>query len=210
MTFSLTVCRGSEYPYTARKRRSVRYRHRTLHGRGSPERRLFDDAKFKLIKRERLDATILTARFPEADLILLEGFKHSPWPKLELVRAGNSNAPVCEPDTLLALVTDPPINLAGVPRLPFEDAARSAERIVAYVKLFFGHLMHAGYPASRALTRIPADRVSMPRAARNRGLPKRHTPCAVVPILPAPRSAAEAFLPPAAAFSNPPAAIRPQ
>ena len=33
--------------------------------------------------------------FPEADVILLEGFKDSPYPKIEVVRAGNSTAPVC-------------------------------------------------------------------------------------------------------------------
>jgi molybdopterin-guanine dinucleotide biosynthesis protein B len=94
---------------------------------------IFDGAKFKLIKRERVDETALIAQFPEADLILLEGFKHSSWPKLELVRAGNSAAPACEPATLLALVTDLSIGLPGVPGLPLGDAAGAAKTIIDYV-----------------------------------------------------------------------------
>lgn len=97
---------------------------------------IFDGEKCKLVKREQVDEGVLIAQFPEADLILLEGFKHSSWPKLEVVRKGNSDAPVCDPATLLGLVTDLPIDLPGVPRLPFGDAARAAETIVAYAGSF--------------------------------------------------------------------------
>ena len=51
---------------------------------------------------------------------MLEGFKHSPWPKLEVVRAGISAGPVCEGDSLLGVVTDLPLSLS-VPVLPLED-----------------------------------------------------------------------------------------
>ncbi|MCD8364508.1 MAG: molybdopterin-guanine dinucleotide biosynthesis protein B [Clostridiales bacterium] len=44
--------------------------------------------------------------FPEADLILLEGFKWTDYPKIEIVREGNSSAPVCDPDTLIGIATD--------------------------------------------------------------------------------------------------------
>ena len=97
---------------------------------------IFDGEKCKVVKREAADETILAAQFPGTDLILLEGFKHSPWPKLELVRAGNSSRPVCNPATLLALVTDLPIGLPGVPRLPLGDAAGAAGLLLDYVNLF--------------------------------------------------------------------------
>ena len=48
----------------------------------------------------------LVGAFPEADLILLEGFKYSEYPKIEVVRKGNSSESVCDPKNLLGIVTD--------------------------------------------------------------------------------------------------------
>ena len=91
---------------------------------------VFDGEKFQLVKRAPISETELVGCFPEADVILLDGFKNSPWPKIEVVRAGNSDGPVCPPDGLLALVTDLPLDLPGVPTLGLEDAAGLA-RVVA-------------------------------------------------------------------------------
>ena len=68
--------------------------------------------------------------FPEADVILLEGFKDSPYPKIEVVRAGNSDAPVCDPSTLLAVATDLPLALNGIPMLGLEDVETMADLIL--------------------------------------------------------------------------------
>ena len=56
------------------------------------------------------------------------------WPKLEVVRAGNSAAPVANPSTLLALVTDLPLEVPGVPTLPLGDAEGAAALLIRYVK----------------------------------------------------------------------------
>ena len=72
--------------------------------------------------------------FPQADLILLEGGKHSPWPKLELVRAGNSIQSVCDPATLLALVTDTDLCLQGIPTLSLNDPAGVADFLMKYLE----------------------------------------------------------------------------
>ena len=95
---------------------------------------IFDGEKYKVVRRAVVDEAALIAQFPEADLILLEGFKHSAWPKLEVVRAGNSAAPVSNPATLLALVTDLPLSLPGVPVLPLGDAEGAAALLIRYVK----------------------------------------------------------------------------
>ena len=44
--------------------------------------------------------------FPEADLILLEGFKYSDYPKIEIIRKGNSMMSVCNPERLMAIATN--------------------------------------------------------------------------------------------------------
>ena len=94
---------------------------------------IFDGEKFKVIRWEAVDENALIAMFPDADLILLEGFKASRWPKLELIREGNSAHPVCDPNTLLALVTDLPLELPDVPRVRFGDAAGAAEVILRFM-----------------------------------------------------------------------------
>ena len=68
--------------------------------------------------------------FPEADVILLEGFKDGPYPKIEVVRAGNSTAPVCDPRTLLAVATDLPLSLDGIPVLGLDDVEVIADLIL--------------------------------------------------------------------------------
>ena len=59
---------------------------------------------------------------------------HSPLvEKVELVRKGNSDAPVCDSGTLLALVTDLDLTLPGVPSVPFDGAA-AAQVVLDYLK----------------------------------------------------------------------------
>ena len=48
----------------------------------------------------------LVGAFPEVDVILLEGFKYSEYPKIEVIRKGNSSESVCDPKYLLGIVTD--------------------------------------------------------------------------------------------------------
>lgn len=82
---------------------------------------IFDGEKFQAVKRETVDETTLIALYPEADLILLEGFKWTAYPKIELVRSGVSDKAVCDPQTLLALVTDTETRVPGVPTYAFDD-----------------------------------------------------------------------------------------
>lgn len=75
----------------------------------------------------------LSARFPDADLILAEGLKHSALPKIEVVRAARSSAPVGERGTLLAVCTDLPLDLCGVPTLALGDYEGAAAILLNYV-----------------------------------------------------------------------------
>ena len=95
---------------------------------------IFDGEKFKIVKKQPVTADFLIMQFPEADLILLEGFKHTGWPKLEVVRKGNSESPVSNPATLLALVTDLPLDVPGVPVLPLDQPHEAACFLLRLVK----------------------------------------------------------------------------
>ena len=48
----------------------------------------------------------LISYFDDCDVILLEGFKFSDYPKIEIIRKGNSSESVCKKETLLAVVSD--------------------------------------------------------------------------------------------------------
>ena len=68
---------------------------------------VFSSGKHMIIKYASVPSVVeLIGAFPEADLILLEGFKYSEYPKIEVVRKGNSSESVCDPKYLLGIVTD--------------------------------------------------------------------------------------------------------
>ena len=68
---------------------------------------IFSNNKFMIIKEEKnIDETYFIELFPEADIIFLEGFKFSDYPKLEIVRKGNSNKPISSKKNLLAILSD--------------------------------------------------------------------------------------------------------
>ena len=95
---------------------------------------IFDGEKFKVVKRQPVTEDFLIAQFPEADLVLLEGFKYTPWPKLEIVRGNISRAPVCDPATLLTLVTDLDLSLPGIPTLPLGEPQAAADLLLDYIQ----------------------------------------------------------------------------
>ena len=62
---------------------------------------------FRLVKQQpQISESELVEFFPEADLILLEGFKYSDYPKIEIIRKGNSMMSVCNPERLMAIATN--------------------------------------------------------------------------------------------------------
>ncbi|OPZ60297.1 MAG: Molybdopterin-guanine dinucleotide biosynthesis adapter protein [Deltaproteobacteria bacterium ADurb.Bin510] len=67
---------------------------------------VYDHEKYTLSRRASVDEKHFMNMLPETDLILLEGFKASSYPKLEIVRRGVSQEPVCEPASCLAYVSD--------------------------------------------------------------------------------------------------------
>lgn len=68
---------------------------------------VFSKGKYMLVKQQpQITEKELLEFFPEADLILLEGFKYSNYPKMEIVRKGNSAESVCNPKRLMAIATN--------------------------------------------------------------------------------------------------------
>lgn len=94
---------------------------------------VYSDTKFLVVKRQKEPSEKdLAALFPEADLILLEGFKYSEYPKCEVIRSGNSDRSMCRSGALLAVFSDLPAqsikNLEpGLPVLELDDPEEMAD-----------------------------------------------------------------------------------
>lgn len=94
---------------------------------------VFDGEKFSLTRRARVSEDDLIAMFPEADLVLLEGFKGSARPKLELVRAGGCEETVCDPAACIAYVSALPLE-TGKPVFGPDKFEKIANFVAAYAK----------------------------------------------------------------------------
>ena len=102
---------------------------------------IYSGTKFSVVKRqEGLTEDDMASFFPEADLLLYEGFKWTSYPKIELVRAGNSREPVCDPATLKAIATNLPTEawvewkMNDVPVYDMDDVEGLAEVNYLYWK----------------------------------------------------------------------------
>ena len=68
---------------------------------------MFSKNKFMVVKEQKeTDESELIKLFPEADIIFLEGFKNSNYPKIEIVRKGNSYESVCNKENLIAIASN--------------------------------------------------------------------------------------------------------
>ncbi len=82
---------------------------------------------------------LLEKYFSDVDLVLVEGFKRSSLPKIELYRAGHSDSQmICRGEnhdpSLLAVATDTELQL-DVPQLDLNDPFQIADFLVAEMKL---------------------------------------------------------------------------
>ena len=96
---------------------------------------IFSEAKSMLVRvGGGVDETELARHLGGSDLIFLEGFKRSGHPKIEVVRQAVSTTPVCAPETLLALATDLPIHLGGVPVCHPDDITRLGDLVESHIR----------------------------------------------------------------------------
>ena len=67
---------------------------------------IYSDTQYSINRRGRARVEELIAFCGDADVVILEGLKASPYPKIEVVRRAVSAAPVCDPDSLICIATD--------------------------------------------------------------------------------------------------------
>ena len=112
------------------------YRHREA---GAAEVMLACGTRWALMHECRAEpepqlAELLT-RLAPCDLVLVEGFKQEPVPKLEVHRPANGKPPLfAERDDIVAVASDEAI-AAPIPVLPLNDIAAVAEFIIGHCQL---------------------------------------------------------------------------
>ncbi len=75
----------------------------------------------------------LLAKLAPADLVLIEGFKRSPHPKIEVFRAANAKPPLHPgDDSIIAIAADIAFPEAGRPVLPLDDIVAITNFILAH------------------------------------------------------------------------------
>lgn len=112
------------------------YRHREA---GASEVLLSCNERWALMHERRADSDVtlneLLDRLAPCDLVLIEGFKQEPVPKLEVYRPENGKPPLFpERDDIVAVATDAEI-VTTLPKLPLNDMAAIASFIIATLHL---------------------------------------------------------------------------
>jgi molybdopterin-guanine dinucleotide biosynthesis protein MobB len=83
------------------------------------------------VDEDTFEEAILT-HCSDVDLVLTEGYKRGPFPKIEVHRTERSDELICEPDELLAIVSDREWDLP-VRRFALDDAAAIADFLASFV-----------------------------------------------------------------------------
>lgn len=82
-----------------------------------------------ILSSEQIELEALRSKLPDADLILCEGFKYAPYPKIEVHRKATGKPFITHDPTLLAAVTDEPVD-TDAPQLGLDDAEGCAALIL--------------------------------------------------------------------------------
>ena len=112
------------------------YRHREA---GATEVLLSCNDRWALMHERRDEGEIsldeLISRLAPCDLVLIEGFKQEPVPKLEVYRPENGKPPLFpERSDIVALATDDWIETT-LPKLPLNDVGAMADFVMNYLQL---------------------------------------------------------------------------
>lgn len=90
----------------------------------------------------------LLTMLPDMDIVLAEGFKRAPLPKIEVFRPETGKDPACQGDPhLLAVVSDAPIDW-GLRRFAVTDTDDLADYLISFFRLPVGKLVNFQKPAS--------------------------------------------------------------
>jgi len=77
---------------------------------------------------------VIAETFKGMDLVLTEGHKRGPYPKIEVQRVARSDELLCRTEELIALVTDRPRQDFPVPQFGLDDAPGLCRLVIEYLE----------------------------------------------------------------------------
>lgn len=87
-------------------------------------------------REPQLQALVAALDLDAIDMVLVEGFRHVPFPKIELQRTSLGKPPLYRDDrSIVAVASDAPLDCAGLPLLDINRAAQIADFIMAWAGL---------------------------------------------------------------------------
>ena len=123
-----------------------------------------------LVERRALDFEAILSRVRDVDLILVEGWKDGPFPKIGLSRAATDKGLPGPADAYIALVTDQDIS-CSCPRFGFDDIEEIADFMVKNMEDFThfdaqgrARMVHVEEKPDTCRTAVAAARVLVSRA----------------------------------------------
>ena len=115
------------------------YKHKQAGAYGTA---VFSRNKFLIVKEQKeTNEQKLIDLFPEADIIFLEGFKKSTYPKIEIIRNNNSYESVCNKENLIAIASDINVenNIKNLdidkPIINLNNIEEIVEKIIQYIEV---------------------------------------------------------------------------
>ena len=115
------------------------YKHKQAGAYGTA---VFSKNKFLVVKEQKeTNEQELIDLFPEADIIFLEGFKKSTYPKIEIIRNNNSYESVCNKENLIAIASDINVenNIKNLdidkPIINLNNIEEIVEKIIQYIEV---------------------------------------------------------------------------
>jgi molybdopterin-guanine dinucleotide biosynthesis protein B len=98
---------------------------------------------FDQLERSADDIQELAGR--DVDIVLMEGFKDGPFPKIEVYSHDLHPVPLSEeyPERFIAIISDTP-TAADIPRFGFEDIKQLTNFILTYLSSFESSPVHSG------------------------------------------------------------------
>ena len=101
--FKVATIKHDGHDFEADTKGTDTFRHKESGAYGTA---IFSNNKWMIVKDEKTKEDELIELFPEADVILLEGFKYSTYPKIEVVREDISNESICNKENLILIAAD--------------------------------------------------------------------------------------------------------
>lgn len=98
---------------------------------------IFSGTKYAgIVQKKNTSIEEIIEKIDNVEVIIIEGMKYSKYPKIEIIRNGISQKPVCSSESLIAIVSDlKKISVSNTKIIPLSDIREISETIINYFQI---------------------------------------------------------------------------